>query len=114
MSVTYENNLYYHPEVHGLEKIAEHDFSSGSYEFDYRVVWADKKGRLFTARDSGCSCPSPFEDYDQGIESLERLTSFTVLADEYKEAVKEGYRNLQGWDSFRDDVRAALRKLRGR
>lgn len=59
------SNIYYNPEDFGLEVIAEIEYSSASYEFDTRVVWRQISTRkLFTARDSGCSCPIPFEDYN--------------------------------------------------
>lgn len=69
----YDSNVYYHPEKHGLSVVAELEFGDGGgYGFDFRVVWQDANGLLYTARDSGCSCPSPFEDYD-GIASLDRV-----------------------------------------
>lgn len=56
------NNVYYDPEKFDLEIVAEHD-CAGSYEFDMLVVWRQKgSGRLLWAQDSGCSCPTPFED----------------------------------------------------
>lgn len=67
----YGMNVYYYPEKSGLTIFAEIEYSSGSYEFDTRVVWLHKDGRYFTARDSGCSCPTPFEDYS--LENLDRL-----------------------------------------
>ena len=55
-------NIYSEPEYFGLEQVAEIEYSSGSYEFDTRVVWKVKGAFIFyTARDSGCSCPTPFE-----------------------------------------------------
>jgi hypothetical protein len=54
------------------------DYSNGDYRFDYRAVWVGSDGRLWTARDSGCSCPSPFED----TRELDRLWSFDVLEEE--------------------------------
>ena len=68
----WENNVYYHPEVHGLKVVASLEYSSGSYEFDTRVVWRHESGIVVTARDSGCSCPTPFEDYE-GLYDLEHL-----------------------------------------
>jgi hypothetical protein len=71
--MSYDENIYYSPEKLGLSTVAEIDWSDGCYQFDLRVVWKhDASGVLYTARDSGCSCPSPFEDYN-GIESLERV-----------------------------------------
>lgn len=95
--------------IKGLTLVAEHDFSDGCYQFDIRAVWVDDKGRLFTARDSGCSCPSPFEEY-HSVKDLERLTSFKPLQEEYRGASTTDH--LHGWDQFAKDVRAALRTLR--
>jgi hypothetical protein len=69
----YESNPYYSPEGWGLETVAEVEYSDMDYQFDLRVVWKDEKGRLYTARNSGCSCPAPFEDYRE-IGDLERVT----------------------------------------
>lgn len=65
-------DVYYNPEKFGLTKIAELDFSSGSYEFNITAVFTQDgvTDRFFWASDSGCSCPSPFENYTS-IESLE-------------------------------------------
>lgn len=53
-------NVYYDPEKFGLKIVGTLDFSSGSYEFDYTVVWTDGKN-LYYHDDAGCSCPSPFD-----------------------------------------------------
>jgi hypothetical protein len=66
-----DENVYYNPEAFGLSVVAEIDYSSQSYEFDTRVVWKGNDGKFYTARDSGCSCPTPFEDY-LGLEDLDR------------------------------------------
>lgn len=79
---------YYSPEAFGLTKVAEIDYSSGSYEFDIRCVWKHATG-LYMARDSGCSCPSPFEKYG-GVETLERL--------DIDELRREGKRHRSGDD----------------
>jgi hypothetical protein len=71
-------NVYYNPEAHDLVPVAEIDHSSGSYEFDIRVVWRHKDGRFLTARDSGCSCPTPFGDSEpepMNIDALRREMS---------------------------------------
>lgn len=70
--------MYYTPGKFGLEPITEIEYSTGTYEFDTRVVW--RRGeRLVTARDSGCSCPVPFEGV--GLPDLEDV-SYTRLRDE--------------------------------
>lgn len=56
--------LYHHPEEYDLEVVAEHEFYEPDYSFDLCVVWRQKEtGQLWTATDSGCSCPVPFEDH---------------------------------------------------
>jgi hypothetical protein len=54
--------------------------AGGSYEFDTLCFWATDDGRVFTAQDSGCSCPTPFEDFaaetfDEVLANLERVGS---------------------------------------
>ena len=75
--------LYYSPEKEGLEPFAELHFSDEPYEFDFRVVWIDTAtGKLLTARDSGCSCPSPFEDFKKS--DLAEIDSIGWLQDEIR------------------------------
>ena len=63
-------DVYYQPEEFGLKKVAEYEQPDMSYEFAMAVVWEhEESGRLYWATDSGCSCPSPFEDYTT-LESL--------------------------------------------
>ena len=73
----YERNVYYHPEASGLAVVAEIEYSDRNYVYDTRVVWRHESGKLLTARDSGCSCPTPFEEYD--VMTLEEadITSLT-------------------------------------
>ena len=80
-----ELDVYYNPEKFGLEPVAEINYGSGNYGFDLRVVWRHvKTGTLYTARDGGCSCPSPFEDYT----SLKKLDRF-VLSEIEEEVLEE-------------------------
>lgn len=67
------DNLYSSPVKCGLEEISQIEYSSGHYEFDIRAVWRQvSTGVLFTYRDSGCSCPMPFE-YVKSMEELDRV-----------------------------------------
>ena len=61
--MSYGCNIYYSPESHGLEEIFEED-TGESYEFSKFVVWVDASKGLYYATDAGCSCPSPFEDFN--------------------------------------------------
>jgi hypothetical protein len=57
------DNLYSDPGKLGLEVVGEAGDELASYSFDMFVIWRDERGNLYHASDSGCSCPSPFEDY---------------------------------------------------
>lgn len=85
----YDKNIESNPAAFGLAVVAEIEYSGGSYEFDTRIVWADKDGVLYTARDSGCSCPTPFEDYRK-LEDLERV-NLTSLKNETANELAEGF-----------------------
>ena len=56
------SNIYYSPEDFGLEVIGTIEWSEPDYSFDMTVVWRAKRGQYWIGSDSGCSCPSPFED----------------------------------------------------
>lgn len=70
---------YYDAEKFGLEKIVDFELSEPCYSFDTYVVWyREDDGFYYWARDSGCSCPAPFEDFavnmeDDGTLSLPEL-----------------------------------------
>ena len=74
------SDLYYNPKAYGLEVVGEVDCSDGAYQFDLFVVWYDpKQDDYFWGADSGCSCPTPFEDED--LSTLARGTAKDVLTD---------------------------------
>ena len=56
-------NPYYDAEKLDLEMYAL-DEPDMSYEYNTLDFWTTKDGRVFVAQDSGCSCPTPFEDYE--------------------------------------------------
>ena len=76
------DNIYYSPEKYGLSAFAEFEYSDGCYQFDTRVVWKDKQGQLWTARDSGCSCPTPFEGYN--LSNIDMLMNTDMIREEWK------------------------------
>jgi hypothetical protein len=55
------DNIYYNAEGCGFQVVADED-TAGSYEFDQVLVVRATDGTLWAAHDSGCSCPTPFED----------------------------------------------------
>ena len=59
-----------------------------SYEFDILAFWITPESEVYTAADSGCSCPTPFQDYKgttpeeikaklTRVESLKHATEMT-------------------------------------
>jgi hypothetical protein len=93
-----------------LETVAELEFSDMNYCFDTRVVWKCENGVLYTARDAGCSCPTPFEEYTS-VDLLERV-SIKELEDEIAFEKKGGYGGNPDFAresrEFLKEVRAAL------
>lgn len=93
-------NPYYSPAECGLTIVGTLDEDDLSYAYNTLVVWRhDASGRLFYAQDSGCSCPTPFEDYhfnspdDHNVQEVTQTSwlpfqsevdSFPVTADERK------------------------------
>lgn len=72
-------NPYYEPEKLGL-KLRSYDEPDLSYEYNTLCFWATEDGRVYTASDCGCSCPTPFEDYEgtdliEVLQKLERVGS---------------------------------------
>ncbi len=82
--MSWDTNVYYHPEKHELTQIGMLSDPNACYSFDDLVVWQHTDGRLFWASDSGCSCPSPFEDYTS-LEDLNIITNETW--DQFEHAV---------------------------
>lgn len=100
---------YHQPEKFGLTPVVEIDYSDGSYCFDIRMIWLHESGVLYTARDSGCSCPSPFEEYGK-LEDLE-LVDMDVLRKEVQDAVGSDWRTISEEEAlnFLQKVREADR-----
>ena len=97
-------NLYYDPQKFGLETIGEIDWSSGSYEFNYTVVWRrTADGSLLYGEDSGCSCPSPFD-----TDGIDDLTPIDSLADFQAHLTQRNAEALNGYNGTRDSEIAAL------
>lgn len=72
-------NPYYRPEKLNLELLS-FDEPGLSYEYNTLCFWATPDGRIFSASDSGCSCPVPFEGYsgnnqNEVIQCLDRVGS---------------------------------------
>ncbi len=53
---------YNSPESYGLTLVGVVSWDDEPYQFYMTAVWKDDTGTWYTADDSGCSCPMPFED----------------------------------------------------
>lgn len=72
----FNDNPYYSPEKCGLKIIDEID-NSGSYEYDKLVVWQKLDDKtIWYDTDSGCSCPSPFEDHGHELKQITKDTFY--------------------------------------
>lgn len=104
----WDSNPYYNPEKFDLTPIAELEMYEPNYSFDTVVVWKhNENGLLYWAHDSGCSCPSPFEEYTS-LEQLSVLVSTDY--DMLRRYVSESY-DAAARQSFLRKVRAELRKF---
>lgn len=102
------DDVYYQPEKFGLKMIGEVDFSDGNYCFDYRAVWLHEDGTLYTARDAGCSCPSPFETFTS-LEKLDKWDRSVLLQEVENEAPKPGHPWYRGGnENIRKDAARLL------
>ena len=64
-------NPYDSPTLCGLKILEVTEEPNLCYEFNMVVLWEDlETGKRYWARDSGCSCPTPFEDL-RGLGDLD-------------------------------------------
>jgi len=101
-------DIYHSPEAHGLQILAFVQ-AEPDYNFDMTVAWLDENGRVFVGQDSGCSCPSPFEDY-HSVADLDLVTAQNfdiVVATPLRNKVNKEYSSYK-----RDEVDAFIRTVR--
>lgn len=88
---------YNQPEEFGLTPVASLE-EDEPYQFDILQVWKHEDGTFYYASDSGCSCPSPFEDFTK-LEHLEVLDSFLEFeADVRNDYIGRPYRGFNEQD----------------
>lgn len=109
------SNLYSNPKAAGFRLVDTLGFTDQSYSYDFRAVWEDvKTGVLYTKRESGCSCPMPFE-YVTSLSDMERVRGLAQFKDEYREAVKRDYSpSAVEFNAFVAKVEKALVKQRAK
>jgi hypothetical protein len=102
------DDVYSSPEKYGLSLLGSVDIA-GDYEFDMLAVWQrNEDGALFYDYDSGCSCPSPFEEV-KSIESLQPMNDVTAFVN----GARSWFRNSEGsvYASAGTYEKAALERL---
>jgi len=78
-------DIYASPEKHGLRIVESHEEEGLDYEFHMVVLWEDiKTKKRYWGEDSGCSCPSPFENY----YSVSKLQDWSMTKREYEQTVR--------------------------
>ena len=100
-------DVYYQPEHFDLEIVGTIELSEPCWSFDTLVVFKHADGRTFWAHDSGCSCPTPFENFT----SLESLNEFNDVSELRSAIINRRY----SWDSSYlslDDIDTWLAELR--
>ena len=105
-------NPYYHPESLGIVEVFEAEDADLSYEFDIFLLFVHSDGRVFSAQDSGCSCPTPFEDYEgTTIEEcgLKLVTSVSQAVSLYNKWAEQVY-SRNSVSKSEGDVRAFAEK----
>lgn len=60
--MSYDDNIAYDAEKFGLKFLGELSLSDEPYQFDYAGLWKGEEG-YYLSTDSGCSCPSPWENH---------------------------------------------------
>ena len=101
----YDYNPLDSPAKCGLEIVAMLD-TDEAYEFDILLVVRDiETGDIYAGYDSGCSCPTPFEDFTD-------LGKFVPIRteDDFTRLVREHQSDYRGWNP--SDVLDAYRKVR--
>ena len=98
------SNIYYNPEKCGLEIVEVLDQNDLSYEFNTLLIVRATDNRVYYAHSSGCSCPTPFEEYyyasadDNDLNEVTHETlddfinvvnNFPVSIDERKDAIRK-------------------------
>ena len=98
-------NPYYEPEALGLTKIAEHELSEPCYSFDTLAAWRGPEG-VYLGTDSGCSCPTPFENYGELSDLTGPLSTDQALEEASSLKGTSTY-DLEGFNGFLAAIRSS-------
>lgn len=82
--------MYYGEMPDGLTFIGDIEWDDEAYQFNMTGIWKTKRGEYWIGDDSGCSCPSPFEDF-HSIDDLDGPYNKAGLRAALEHRVKEGH-----------------------
>lgn len=100
----FDDNVYYNPEKYGLTIIGEVSWWQPCYGFDFTLVLMDEEGKFWWGRDSGCSCPEPFENHKFPDNFLSG-TLGELIANLYSVLEAEAeYRNEGGYEYANNQI----------
>jgi hypothetical protein len=112
MSNTEKVNPHYQPEKLGIIEIFEVQDDDLCYDFNILLFFVHSDGRVFSANDSGCSCPTPFEAYEgTTIDEckLELVTSVSQAVRLYTKWATNGFSRIKA-SKTEGDVRVFVEK----
>jgi hypothetical protein len=105
-----KHNPHYHPEKLGIKEVLTIDENDQGYDFNTLCFFAHEDGRIFSAQDSGCSCPTPFEDFEGATIDDCKLT----LVTSYSQALRiytEWFEDVKKYNHSADKSESDLRKF---
>lgn len=105
-------NIYYNPEKFGLKIYTKIELNSCYYDFDSIVVWLDRNNYLWWYRDSGWSCPQPFDNIDivDLLPIKNNLDIFHLIDECSKNRIRCGYPTLSKQMLFINKLRLHFKK----
>jgi hypothetical protein len=88
------------------------DWDHEQWQFNITQVWKETRGRYYVASDSGCSCPSPFQNInytdDKGVYGPYNKTELKA----YFERMLKAERGMRPESELRQEISSLLAKLK--
>lgn len=107
----YTPDVYYQPEAFGLTILGTIERYEPDYSFDFVVVFLHEDGRIFAGQDSGCSCPSPFEDFTS-LDKLDKIDGWAELDQWLKELAPQVDGYYSGNPNYLVEAAEIVQKVR--
>src|SRR5690606_29635696 len=98
--MSWEKNIAYNAEDYGLEFLGSADLEDEPYQFYLVGVWYGPEG-FYLSTDSGCSCPSPWENH-MSIDDLTGPMSAEDAVQEIKSLADDVSYGTPDWDGISD------------